>query len=238
MTFDLLFGMKTLFAVATMIATFASTSSAAAILAESFENTAVGTSLPLSGATVVDTGNGITEGTQAAFLSVPGGNSFQVGPRFDINNIPGPITAIEVDVTAENVNLNDGFLQFVLGTSIGDPNVSFAEGSTYVQVDGTKEMDPLTGNSFIGGGVGPQAFTFQYTDAQDATAFQQINAAIAGGTPVGAAIVLNKANSVIGDFTFDNIRVTNTATAVPEPSTMLGLGCVAGLTALRRRRRR
>ncbi|BAM02713.1 PEP-CTERM sorting domain-containing protein [Phycisphaera mikurensis] len=201
---------------------------ASAVVVESFEAGVPGTGQS-KGFQFVDSGAGITEGTQAVRRTISGGAGFEIGPVFNIDGAPAPVTEITAEVHTLDAQPN-GFLQFVLGADFGDTDFAFNAQTDYVQVNGSKEPGGVGGNSFVGSGTGQ--FTITYTAAQNATFFNRVNAALLAGDAFDLAVVLNKADGATGTFTVDNI----TANIVPEPASLAVLG-LGGVALLGRRRR-
>ena len=210
--------------------TAVATAPAMGALVESFEDGAPGDAIP-NDFVVVDSGAGITDGTQAARRTVVANNAgFEIGPRFFVSgeDFLGAATEITYDLSTGPDTTPGGFLQFVLGADFGDTGFAFNSDTQYAQVDGDKG----NGDSFVGNG--PEDFTISFDAASNAQFFTQLNTRLAAGGSVELAAVLNKATNAAGTFTIDNVQIN--ATVVPEPASLAILG-LGGVALLSRRRK-
>lgn len=214
---------KTLFLVP--IVSLALSPLASSGVMESYESYTVGAVDPSGGGgTIVDSGPGITDGLQAT-RSVADGSTYD--KIADVNLLTGApagtvFTDFQIDVYGENVN-QAGYLQVVAG-------MFFGSDSSFNQINGSKELDGVGGDSFLPSGTG-DLYTITYTALQDPATFAKINAEVALDNFVGLGIYLNKDAAASGTFTVDNIRFNT----VPEPASLVLLG-LGGAALLGRRK--
>lgn len=175
------------------------------------------------GGVAVDSGSGITEGSQALRLSNASGSYDKLG-HFILNDLADPGTAIsefEVDWYYESVSIN------------GNPNYNGLAIGLFLQ--GPNVFDQLTGaGEFIGWDAGATgSYTIKYV--LDGTETGLVNNALANGIPLEVGFYANKHPEFVGNYTVDNVRFDGVR-LVPEPATALIGGIALALTALSRRR--
>lgn len=203
------------------LASLCVSSVASAALIDSFESQTLGSTV--DGATVVNTAPGITDGVQAVRTTLDS-SSYDKLTSVGFGGVaPGTVfTDFQVDIYAENAEPN-GFLQFVAG-------FFFSSDSSFDQVNGSKELNGVGGDSFIGSTAAGQ-FTITYLASQAPGAFAKINSEFAAGNGINFGIYANKANAAVGTITVDNFRFNS----VPEPGSLALLG-LGSLVMLRRRK--
>lgn len=207
---------------------------AAAVPLQSYETETLG-STAAGGGTIVNTGPGITDGNQAARSAFDDGNAYDKIGDFNLSALADSasvFTDFQVDVHVQDldfVNVPGTFVQIVAGFFFGDPD----DLVNFNQVDGTKESNPLVGDSYIGPSDNGQ-FTFTYSASQNSAVFAKINSEFSSGDFVGFGLYVNNDGSSANGstFTVDNARFNE----VPEPASVMLLAGGAALMALRRRR--
>ena len=194
---------------------------ASAALLTSFEGAAPGSAVLGAGGTVVNTGNGITDGTQAARRTGATG-SYSGIAQVQLSGVVDPsvpITTFTVDWYVENITGAGGYHN--LTAAIG--------GAAFDQIDGDG-LATTPANGVNGNPAGAYSITYNLDPSETANITTRLNA----GELVKLELYANKDGAITADYTVDNIRFNGAP--VPEPATGLALLGAGGLLALRRRK--
>ena len=203
------------------VASFCSVGSAALVTIADFE-TGIGPEFTANnGTTFVTPGLESSVGAVSR-VTAPGSGNFQEIGRVDVSNFIG------------NLDPNNPFLEFT--ASFQDDGSFDAGDFAKIDVVGNGTFTFLdTTNNDLQNAIGSE-FVVQVDLTKDLPALQDPN------TPSQVVFYLSTSNQggiadVTGTYTIDNIQINTTATAVPEPASMLALGVIGTAAAVRRRRR-
>lgn len=203
------------------VASFCSVGSAAVVTIADFES-GLGSNFTVNNGTTLTTPGLESSAGAISRVTAPGSGNFQEIGRVDL----APFIA--------NVDLNNPFVQFT---------ASFQDDGSFDAGDFAK-IDVVSNGSFsflntvnndLQNSIGTE-FVIQADLTSDLAALQDPN------SPSQVVFYLSTSNengvaNVTGTYTIDNVGINTTATAVPEPASMLALGVIGTAAAVRRRRR-